>query len=293
MEKISHGDIIVFESEGDILGKLIALLTNSTVSHSAMVYGDNLMIEMGDKGIQVNKFEEDQVAGRPVHFLQRKPSVDRVKLIDSAKYYLDAKVRYDFPSLVFLAGLLIYRDIKEDSNIKPLVDCILKLACIILDEMLNKIIYHDDKAAMTCSQLVYQCYLDSGRQNWIDLGDPMLKRIPLGHIRLADYISQDSENFSVIKTVNLSVSEQDKDKVLLDLFNLLNTASSDTSKFSKAELDETVDLAAGFLQRIQAILNKTDFIIPMYALFVTPADLLNAANLSEYKTVSIKRTILG
>ena len=51
MITMKPGDVIIFEAGDSWLSKCIAKLTNSTVSHAAIRYSGDKMIEMGRNGI--------------------------------------------------------------------------------------------------------------------------------------------------------------------------------------------------------------------------------------------------
>jgi hypothetical protein len=183
-EEIKPGDIMIFEAGDDFIGRSIAWLTDSTVSHAAMVYGDDEIVEMGANGIVTNGFRLDE-KGKKAYLLRLNASPDAAPLINAATVYLDAGTEYDYPALFMLAGLLIYRHVRPTPRWQKVTDAILSRACLQLDKMIKQA---NKKNAMVCSQLVYQCYLDCGEDYAILMSDDFLADIMdhRGTICLAD-----------------------------------------------------------------------------------------------------------
>ena len=112
MITMKPGDVIIFEAGDSWLSKCIAKLTNSTVSHAAIRYSGDNMIEMGGNGIQLSRCRETAHGGEKAYLLRLSPEKDPAPLIAAAKRYLDEDVQYDYPDLIFFAGLLIYRTVR-------------------------------------------------------------------------------------------------------------------------------------------------------------------------------------
>lgn len=316
--KWEKGDVIIFKAGDDWLSKAIAWFTGSNVSHSAMVYSQDSIVEAGASGIGVHKTDLSQ--GEEVYILRLETAPDPSFLIASADRYLKAGTRYDFPALFLLAGLLIFRKIVPSGRLCNIALKILETAVLQLDAMLNDAIYHSGERAMVCSQLVYQIFYDCGGEYRIQIKDGCLDcNAALSGasdtVRLIDYI-----DCSVKDTPSVSVSEEAICKISSERSNLpadslkkafpeLSPDSPDFRELYEALL-ESVSLhkasagvnncggytdallapAADFVSRLQKLLSLTHCDIPLDALFVTPGDLMyHAANLEQKGTLLLTR----
>lgn len=296
---LKKGDIVVFKAEDDALSKAIAWFTKSDVSHAAMVYSEDSIVEMGASGIGVHEIEISE--GDEVYVMRLSPELDAAPLIRSADVYLDAKVRYDFPALFILAGLLIFKKIYPSSPLIKITDLILSAACCALDKIINSIIYQDDTSAMVCSQLVYQIYYDCGGdyririENGCVFNSQDADGAP-GSIRLIDLARDNTFPEPDLLMSALSSSIAISDGLMQELYELLVSSEqgSDTSVahvgLLPQELNKTLALTAKFIELLERLLELTGYNMPLEALFVTPGDLVyHAENLKNTGTVTLTR----
>lgn len=299
---IQTGDVIIFEAE-DFLGKCIAWITDSSVSHAAMVYDNSAasetMVEMGKGGIRSNSFVISEVSlpgYEKVHFMRYTQDLSAGRLTKVADRYREEGIQYDYPSLVLLAGLLIYRDVQTDKWDE--VKVVLRLACKELDKILNRIIHHKEKInVMMCSQLVCQCYLDCGYD--LDIENGLLQTSGAEAIWLADYLDDAdelSESFlweeSAAAGLELTDEMVEKSAEVLYLSLLETSESLDGKPHDAMNLSGAAHYAKKFLGALQAIMDHSGNKAPLEALFVTPADLYsNAENLEEQGFAWLKRMI--
>lgn len=138
-----------------------------------MAYQVDKIVEMGGSGISVSTVKVE--SGETAFLMRHKPDVDAQPLIYAADVYINAKTRYDFPALVILAGLLIYREIRPTPKLTALIDIILRIACKELDKLIQSIVLHNPDKAMVCSQLVYQIYRDCGKTYELNLENGSLQ----------------------------------------------------------------------------------------------------------------------
>jgi hypothetical protein len=287
-KEIKLGDIMIFEAGKDPIGRCIAWLTKSTVSHAAMVYSDDEIVEMRAKGIVTNKFRLDE-KGKKAYLLRLKTSPNATPLITAANVYLDAGIKYDYPALVILAGLLIYRHIRPTQHWRNVTDIILLHACYQLDKIINQA--GDKKNAMVCSQLVYQCYLDCGKNYIIHMSNKLLAGAK-DHgetICLADLVrnaADASVSYTVSQDHDVDVNANvDVDALADELLQALEeseTASQDRRMQTTVNLNNLQEKAAEFLYKLEGILKNLYPDIPLAALFVTPADLLKHSKNLKY-----------
>jgi hypothetical protein len=167
----------------------------------------------------------------------------------------------------------------------------LSLACWQLDKIIKQV--EHKKNAMVCSQLVYQCYLDCGEKYTILMYDKLLAGAE-DHgetICLAD-LARNAADTSVSYTVSQD-HDVDVDTLAKDLFQALEeseTVSQDGPTQTTVNLNNLQKKTAKFLDMLEGMLKELRPNIPLAALFVTPADLLNRSeNLRQYDTVHISR----
>lgn len=291
------GDILIFEAGNDWIGKSIALITNSTVSHAAMVYGEKTIVEMGMDGINVNGFTAGE--GRGAYLMRLKDSnLDTARLLSTAKKYINAHIPYDFPALVILAGLLVYKRIRPTPKLLKVTDLIIHSACLALDKLINQMSKHRGKEVMVCSQLVYQIYLDAGKEYQMDI---------------ASWFSNNQINSTKDKVLLAGLAEQnpflsidhlqssqnelqmiDEEELAKQLYLALTDAKKDAhydfSASNAMSIDKTAAKSAEFLRLAEKLLSLSHLDIPLPALFITPADILNKSkNLEVLGTLNLKR----
>ncbi len=308
MTNLKPGDILIFEAGDNWLSKCIAKLTDSNVSHAAMCYQDGTMVEMSSSGMVCSKCKEAE-KGDNAYLLRLNPEQDAAPLLAAAKEYLDETVYYDYPDLVFFAGLIIYRAIRSTPRWQKIMDYILELACSELDKMLNKLIHKDGKKAMVCSQLVYQIYLDCGdaykiriHDGLLQSGDMMQSAPETGteYICLAELAEKRSGTTSAENTAaadsfaSAGLEEPDKEPnmeaVFRELYDALEeSGQEDCELCTSNDLNTLVDKTKKFLDKMEALLERAGVELPVRALFVAPSDLLKAENLDNKGTIQITR----
>lgn len=286
------GDVFIFEAGDSWLSKSIARLTNSTVSHAAMLYSDAGIIEMGGSGIGVSQFQQ-AADGEEVYLLRLESQPDPAPLVQAADHYLKEGVEYDFAELVLLAGLLIYRAIRPTPRWKKVTDIILNAACYQLDQLLNRMLHHGEKVpAMVCSQMVYQIYRDCGQDYEIVLKDALLQAdYHTEAIRLIDFMESNEEESAPFMTASYA-EIPDTEAMARELYLALEEAQTADSNalLQTSELASLSPVAAKFLDLVEKILESSGVSIPLEAMFVAPSDLLShSENLKQYGTMKLKR----
>ncbi len=305
-QTLTKGDIIIFKAEDDWFSKVIAWFTQSDVSHAAMAYSEDSIVEVGAYGIGVHKVDISE--GNDVYVMRLSTPLDPAPLIDSANHYLDAKVRYDFPALIILAGLLIYRRIVPTTKLLNITYRILSAAGLMLDEMIQHVMLHHSDRAMVCSQLVYQIFYDCGGDYRIQIADGCLQSDPVTRKvsesiclydllsdSFAKQISTTEKSLPPVTTHFLTQREME------ELAQELYTALCETEQQSLENLDyliktespdmtSTLSSAKHFLSKLEEFLKLIKCDMPLDAMFVTPGDLVyHATNLSRIGTLSLKR----
>lgn len=281
-------DIIIFEVGDDWLGKSIAWITKSTVSHAALYRPENELVEMGINGIGVSKFHTEE-KGEKAYVLRLDPERDPAPVLAAADKYLQAKIRYDFPALVMLGGLLIYRTIRPTPKLQKVTDLIIRAACQLLDKILQKAT--KTTGAMVCSQLVYQCYLDGGEDYYIRLHDSDLANASMETVCLRNLLNEETETLAAPAPSEVPPeTASDPNALARELYEALTEEADENAMQDTAVSGELLNSAKRFLKLIETILEKSGDVIPVEALFVTPGDMLNhAVNLTQVAIVNIER----
>lgn len=292
MDKIyQNGDILVFKAGGHWLSQCIALLTHSDVSHAAMIYQDNTLVEMELPGVQTTIMEAEP--GDTAYLLRLQPHMDPQPLIDAAAVYLEAKTRYDLPALVILAGMLIYRDIRPTPKFSAIADLILKTAAKLLDEVIQKVILDKPDKAMVCSQLVYQIYADCDKPYHIKIDHGILGAAEKDDIRLIDMIHSHSIRDYSELSENQALTEPITDEYAKELANRLCEVikKQETEEVSAPTFTDINTLATSskiFIEKLEKFLEKIQANIPMDSLFVMPCDLAyHSKNLTKIAELNI------
>lgn len=299
MEELKAGDILVFKAGDDWVGKTIAWLTDSDVSHAAMMLDHEKMVEMGSNGIYagpVRALDGDRAA-----LLRFQPEKDPAPLAEAAKRYLDSKTRYDFPVLALLSGLIIYRRIRPTPKLVAITDTVLRAACVALDRLIQSVILKNPDQAMVCSQLVYQVYEDCGEEYHIVIKGGLFQNADAidmaggtdmadGYICLADLADTVTGNDLAALADN---SIRTEEELARELFYALTEPEPEMDGMMGADTIDLGNLPSWtnrFLEKLEEFLEKSESNIPLDALFITPADLAyKAANLTTVAQLDIKR----
>ena len=316
-KNIQTGDIVIFDGGDNWISKSICWLTRSTVSHAAMVYEGETIVEMGMGGISVSGFEAEN--GGDAHIMRLLGDKPAAPLAAAAKRYIDEGVSYDFPALILLAGLLIYKGVRPTPRWQRVTDTVLTLAGLAADKLLNEIVQKgSNKKAMVCSQLVYQIYLDCGKEYTIEIGK--LLEAPVvdqavnadGSVTLANLLEtrqdakkdtkQDAEDYGAVQFENAedmkALLEIDREALYRELYEALTEEGEQTAldsgqdqlELTEGSLSDILDKAKAFLDKMEQLLELVHLDVPIPALFVTPADLYEkAANLEHVGDVHITR----
>ncbi len=295
MIQVKIGDILIFEAHNDYISKAIAWITESKYSHAAMVYDTNSIVEMGLSGIGVSEIYEG--SDNKALLLRMESVKDTQPLHDIAEKYITAKTRYDFPALVLLGLMLIYKHIRPTSRLVVITDIILRKACTILDNMLQKIIIHNPDKAMVCSQLVCQVYSECGKDYEIKFSGASLQKSNKGIATNSDTIclldlSEDAADFKGdLMLGNNSSINNDDEQLAEELYkSLIDQNKSEEILLSSNDLSHVSSVVKKFLELINDILVKAKIDIPLDALFISPEDIANkSTNLKKIGELSINR----
>lgn len=281
------GDILVFKAEDDALSKCIAWLTDSDVSHCAMFYTEDSITETIAPGAVTNKIEIGK--GEAAYLLRLNPSQDPRPLLNAAQKYIDAGTRYNFPALLYLAGLLLFRKIRPTGKLFFVIEKIMTLACLELDNLLQTLAKHPEYRSTVCSQYVYQVYYDCGVDYQIRIHNGFTNEIiqTPEKIRLFDLCNQNCTFLAASSYTNEKVTES-PEELIRQLCKALDPRDiSNVISVENLGVPPIVNLFSTKLQKLVDILS-TD--MPIDSLFVSPADFVyHAENLENIGEILIER----
>lgn len=299
MGKLKSGDVLVFKAGDNWLSKTIAWLTDSDVSHAAMMLDEKRMVEMSASGIYVGDVEA--LKGDSAILLRLHPEKDPLPLVDAAQKYIDCKTRYDFPALVYLAGLIIYHKIRPTQKYVVITDLILREACKALDRLIQSVVLKNPDKAMVCSQLVYQIYEDCGKEYHISIEGGLLQagedsdRLD-GGVCLADFIADAPDLYpdavNVLDEAALdNTAIPDVEELARELYLALSEQETEAGMdFVQEDLGALPSWAKLMLEKLEEFLEKSKSNLPIDALFIAPSDLAyKSTNLDTVEKLDISR----
>ncbi|MDL2269132.1 hypothetical protein LJC71_07615 [Desulfosarcina sp. OttesenSCG-928-A07] len=160
------GDVFLFESDGSCISDLICVLSDSKVSHAALYYEEDSIIEEGLSGIQTRKLGE--LGERAIHVMKYNiaDSEDKVaeKIHSVEQKHYNNKDPYSFGNLIMMGVLLLVK--MQRNNMPKPAQALLTLICIQLaqkiDDFVKRKTEKPDTHPMTCSQFAYDCYKEAG-----------------------------------------------------------------------------------------------------------------------------------
>lgn len=269
------GDVIVFEKDDHPLSQVIAFLTDSNVSHAALMYDSEYIVEMTRKyGIKKTKLTD--YGGRPFHSMRHTTQTDMKPVIDAVDVYLEKHIPFDNFALYMLGGLLIYHKYVPTPEYKAIVNTILAIACIALDTFLKDIDNGKKNGAMMCSQLVHQCFCDADGDYRLKITNGAVwgERQPNSEPRLIDLLKA-AKDLPEYQAEDYEAGVIDEEEIARKLYEALasHEAKGNTSPAIDAELKRILSKTHKFLDLVENILEAIGSKIPVPSLFVTPADL--------------------
>lgn len=306
---LQKGDMLLFFAGDTWLSKSISYLTNAEVTHAAMVYSEDSIVEILAGGPQINKIslQDNEKKGKKAYLMRHIPELDFEPLKRSADAYLESDIDYDFPGLFLLGGLLIYNKIVPSPQMFNCAELILEAAILMLDRFIQKEILHHSGKYMVCSQFVYQLFYDCGGDYRIPIvnGCFSVKKekdeCGEGKIRLADFLDEDcvleadnAEPFYSISETDIdspSLVEDLSEKLCLALSQSEQETLEQNSLSAKPHnRNRVLSLANKFLDKVKQMQEKLDMNLPLDAMFVTVADLAyHAPSLQRIDTLYIER----
>lgn len=175
VDDLNPGDILLFSGEkGSFISEAIMFLTGAPVSHAAMTYQPNSsIIEESPPAVQTNSASE-RFKGRKITVMRLDPpQADYDPVLAAAKGYLNDREPYAFSNLYLVGILLIYKKFTPNTLTQKITIKILKKLTAEILSFYNKH-KNPEKLPMVCSQFVYQCYDDAGKDYRLNVRDGVL-----------------------------------------------------------------------------------------------------------------------
>lgn len=284
------GDILLFSYvPDDWESRLIAILSQSDVSHAAMIYQPtNQIIEEIPEFARLNDLKQ-RVTGRTISVMRlENKDASLTKVLEIAKGYADEQLPYAMDVLPFVAVYLLVQDLAPSLKWQNIIVKLAKLGI----EVLIGLLYRKElpnKLPMVCSQYVYHCYKQAGPEYAICLEktqkNSLLKL-------LATYIN-DHRNTLEEKLLNqpleqstLGTQVDSKENIYGEMYEAIEMQMNevhDSSICDEKELfsQEFIETCYGFCKAFHQVLVHHEIVkLEEQDTFLTPLETLDA--ISEY-----------
>lgn len=316
INELKQADILLFSASDDKVSQLIAKITESPVTHSALSYYDySKIVEEVPPYAQINEIKE-RIVNREITVMRLNPwNNDMSKVLDIASNYVNSKVPYSKINLAFVGMYILLKKSLINSKLQKLVSLLLKHITSELIKIVDEVVYKNPQP-MVCSQFVYNCYENAGNEYKLIIKNESVNKSLLKYIQ--EHIDRNNSNLEpkLFTDINkLFKNEVNSDSSILSSNNIeallkeiLSELESDKNKTSPTDnmsLDEELVVAAHeFCSVIQHVYGGTkntslvvknrnkleskpiNEIIDIEQYFVTPGDLLtNCTNLSIIGTL--------
>lgn len=329
LSDLCQGDVLLFEGmKNDAISFAIMFLTDSSVSHAAMLYSEETdqkpatLVHEASPKIPVSIMEAAGSFGDrqiTIRRLTKEPTYGSQPLIDAADRYLLEKAPYNNNGLYLVGILLIYKKVAPDTVTSRIIAQILKLAAKLLTQYLNSKRF-PAQHPMTCSQFVAQCYDDAGSdyrlfehgllaRNMDSAASPPDEQPTLLE-QAIDVFDQAIDLSASLDTANEeALGEQEiiaRAGTLSEelVNNLQRLQTMDMAPADAQPLDNELSLAIGeFAERLYQLYQEDDdrstpingtlarmqWLRDQRNLFVSPADLLHCDRLTTAGTVRLQK----
>lgn len=302
VSELKAGDILLLEPSEDKISKIIAWVTKSEVSHTALSCGPAKPTGTVIEETPPNAVEDTILTrtARTAYVMRLNPgNNDCQPVMNIAARYVSEKLPYAHAQLPFIGLYCITSNILGDTGIQGLVTKIVKLSMGILMELEDAVIYKG-REAMMCSQFAYHCYKEAGGSYEIHLnnntGFPVIDKII--EIIQRDPSGYNSRIFSAIGE-NSPVTDENVDEAVNELYEALSENQAGTRLSVSPDLpdDLIIEVTRFCIQFVKtfsrgADCNQEDAVYyldrlkDMYEYFISPGDLLkNTLNLTCIGTV--------
>lgn len=309
MKDLKPGDILIFKSHNDSkLSRIISILTNSDVSHSAIVDEDtNYLLEASLDGGARTAIQSYSPRIAYIRRFETCPSPSYA--VNIAKSYVQTAFPYSYTELI-ASGLYIL-----SCRMAPLLKHG-KLLCVMLEVAtyaISKAIDYkknNGKEAMICSELVFRSYAEAALSHGRDYEIHFTKESSQYQTildALLDYVSRTSADMMLFVSSDdvLDYSLEDAVLAMENCYEELNVFKKEADAMSDKVLtidsymtpqllhkvgvfcSHVLQLKGYSLDNEASLKDILTAMLRMKAVFVSPADLCyHTTNLTDYETLT-------
>lgn len=287
---LKTGDILLYGPVKDnVLCELICALTDSPVSHTAMMYYDtDHIIEETLPQVTIGDIEPT-TKDRQIYVVRHNDSsLDMIKVIDIAKAYYDQQTPYPLSNLFVVGTYLVLSKHMPKNLSQPmqkLLTTLLYIASGELMKLINKKQY-GDKHPMVCSQFAYVCYKQAGPEYKLQLRKDSACNCLLNEMKSCLEMQNELEwkADEILLAQYTDVSETEKEQLLQQIHEeLLKNGDNANGSFTKpfvnavTEFIKHFSIAFGIMTKEElakiSVLDLIDELMDLKEYFVTPGDL--------------------
>lgn len=296
---LEPGDVLLFKSDDSHIDRIILLLTDSDVAHSALFYGSDILVDAatrcGIAGHQVQVLPGQTAPGGKtsppcpereiyVHRLKETPPLPS-GLLPAARGYTLQNNGFNFMGLIHVGLLLLYRMGPRPGRILKLIAELLEMLTSELGNLHPKPGTGTGPHPMYCSQFVCQCFADAKRPLQID--KPGKTLVP--STTMLDWIVRGSASFAVVPSEAAKTSRpagRTLERIVEELCDALSSeAKSPDQSFAAASGSPSPDLIRATIKFGEALqqaqemdgskgrLAGLSYLKKLQDDYVTPADL--------------------
>ncbi|SFR83066.1 C40 family peptidase [Anaeromicropila populeti] len=287
---LKKGDIILLSPYDQWDSKLIAIVTNSPVSHGVMSYYDyNTIVEENPPCVQTLPIA-GKIKGRDAYVVRnKKETLDMEPVVKIAEKYLNQKDPFTYVSVYTIAIYMLMSEVNLTKELQQQLIIFFKAASIEVEKYLKEQ-KDSDCQPMTCSQFIYECYNETGEEYKVDLVKTALDTSLLSRVKKV--IESNPEKYQEME-VNLEIdekfsAEEEIMKLMEETFHSFESGSINDVNDEVITDDFAVAFSKFcilFLKTQKIVLGDKDYIKALDILinnkefYVTPGDLLvNTSN---------------
>lgn len=295
IKDLKPGDVLLFSPEkGSFISWAITFLTNANVSHAAMVYDKENLIEETPPQVRLANTAKRVNKDRKIYVRRLKEVTNLDKVITASKTYLNEHEPYNMTGLYMVGVLLVYKKFTPNTIKQRIIVKILRKIVHSITTYINEK-KHTGKLPMVCSQFVAQCYEDAGAAYTLQITDgkkKMLRSQNNGGSLLDQAILLESAvSKKGLLSTSLTSSLQREEtfetdealcEELKNAFTSTNLARETPASLSQELVNAIADFGRvhNLLQSnngkdVSNLTNPLTTLKSMETMFVTPGDLLN------------------
>lgn len=302
VSELKAGDILLLEPSEDKISKIIAWVTRSAVSHTALSCGPGkstgtVIEETPPSAIEATILNR---TARTAYVMRLNPENSSCQpVMDIAARYVRNQLPYARAQLPFIGLYCITNNILGDTGLQGIITKLVKLAMGILMELEDAVIYNG-REAMMCSQFAYHCYKEAGAEYEIHIkGNTGFRLID----QIMEAIQKDPDGYNsrifAVNGENRVVTDESVDEAVSELYEALSKNQTDPRLLTAKELPDSIiiEITRFCIQFVKTFLEDADKsredavyyltkLEDMREYFISPCDLFeNTLNLTCIGTV--------